>query len=301
MKLIKFLLLIPAFAIACSPVFSRKTDDQAWLEFKNSLHSERVPASVGHANSKTIRFREALEEIQLRSLLLSCMANESLKPCYENALSRKFDEVFRKLEPELGLQAATDYKQEQKRFFEEHSFDQTFAEVQAFHQRLLSGIDLRAAEHSRELSQECQKWADRDRDVRDFKSFRGGTTELPKGVFACLNEQWTRDTQLLLNETTDRLNLVIATSEASEWIKKYQIDPIYTQETHHFFNQLQEEQLARWKKNQELVRSELKFDLPLSEFVKENAQKYRKDYPFLTLEVLLTELYDQHSEKRKYQ
>ena len=270
----------------CNSVISRRTDEQAWLEFRKE--NQRQPASESEL--------AWVDEIPVRTILLSCLESGSVKSCYRSKVEIEFNKAFQKSQKSKAL---TDdaYKHELKIFNERNSFEEVFSAVQTFHQRLLSGMDLRAVDHVRELHQECQKSGTDQPAIHDYQFFNGGVTDVPKGEYACLSDRWEKDVERLLDETTDRLSLAITSKEAREWIKRYQIAPVYSTETQAYFTKKQEEQLARWNENREAIVQALNFDLSLNDFVKQETRKLRAEYAYLALEPMLTEIYEKRGKK----
>ena len=266
---------------ACSVFHAKHTDEDAWNDFRKENHAKPVSGT---------ELNQFLDQIPLRTVLLSCFGNEPLKNCYQSKLSLAFDDAFRKAQKKNSSLSDLVYKQEQKRFFQEESFEEVFASVQSFHQVLLSGIDVRAVEKAKELNEDCEKRINEEAVVQNFKEFNGGTTEVPKGQFACLSESWSRRADKLLNETLNSLSLVLVTKQSGEWIKRYQIYPIYHQETQVYLNKKFEQEKLAWNQQSLELEKTLSSSDSLEKVVKDNSPGLRKVFPHLPVEALLTEM-----------
>ena len=183
------------------------------------------------------------------------------------------------------------YKQEQKQFFQDESFEEVFGAVQSFHQLLLSGIDVRAVENAKDFNLDCAKNLNADSMVRGFKDFNGGVTEVPKGEFACLSDAWVHHADALLDETLDRLGVKLVSKEAREWIKKYQIYPVYVQETQNHLDQKFEEEKKLWSEKVNSISQKIEKSEDLEKAITDFSPSLRHDFPHLPIEVYLTELY----------
>jgi hypothetical protein len=183
---------------ACThSVLSRRTDEQAWNEYRaerlKELRARRIPASERN------ELADALEDLPVRKWVLECDLNGG-EACYQKKLASAFDGHSKKRGSASEL--------ERRRFMNEHSWENLSNEVQRFHELLLSGIDLRAVERVRRLHQSCEN--------------------VSQAYYDCVNLRWSRDQTEILNETAERLGLVITTIEAKNWIKTHQIQVIYS-------------------------------------------------------------------------
>jgi hypothetical protein len=270
---------LPFLLAACTPMLSMRTDEQAWIEYMRDLKSKRAPAS----QSLLDRFPES----SIRKILLSCNRNQQTESCYHSKALVAFDSVF-KNEP--------GYKRLQQEFFTVYSYRRVFEEVQSFHQVLLSGMDLRASDHARELLQHCD-----DRDeigvaVHSFGPYLGGDTDIPKSYYSCLNEELEKDEDQLLNETTERLGLTIVTPEARQWIRERQIHPVYEKFAHDWFQKQAAMEKEKWESERADVLSRFEPGESLPAAVKRLSGELRGEYRFLPIETYLTEL---HAEFKK--
>lgn len=271
--------LMPLILAACTPMLSTRTDEQAWLEYMRDVKSKRAPAS----SSLIDRFPET----SIRKILLSCHKSGQTESCYRSKALVAFDSVF-KNEP--------GYKRLQQEFFTVYSYDRVFSEVQAFHQVLLSGMDLRASDHARELHQRCE---DRDEigvTIQSFGPFLGGDTDIPKSYYNCLNQELEADEEQLLAETTERLGLTIVTPEARQWIRERQIRPVYEKYSHEWFRKQADAEKEKWDAERADLLGRFEQGESLQTAVKRLSGELRGQYRFLPIEVYLTEL---HAEFKK--
>lgn len=209
------------FQSGCSKVLSIRTDEQAWIEFDTESKVSRKPAEVN-----SLKLKEALSRIPVRTLLLKCGSQVSPEVCYRAGLTLQFDEAFRFTQAEAPS-TILDYKKEQKEFFEMRSYANIFAQVNHFHQSILSGIELKARERAESFFEDCDHEKNRDQVIEHFDLIFAGVGEIPKGAYACLVAHITEDESKLLAETADRVGLNIVTPEAKAWIQSRQINQIY--------------------------------------------------------------------------
>lgn len=206
----------------CNRVLSKRTDEQAWVEFDQESTRSRTPASVSDTPLK-----ENLFKIPVRTLVLKCGEQISPPACYQSALVLQFDEVFRKVQKEHPDLKLTDYRKEQADFLALRSFEQVSDEVNRFHQSVLSGIEFKARERAEALFLTCDADRKSEQPIDRFDLFTGGITEMPKGVYSCLVSKWLSTENRLLEETSDRLGLNIVTEDAKKWIKAHQIAAVF--------------------------------------------------------------------------
>ncbi|MBS1959576.1 MAG: hypothetical protein JST80_08910 [Bdellovibrionales bacterium] len=259
---------------SCAPILSKRTDEQAWIEYMQDLKSKREPAS----NAQPEKF----SEISVRGILLSCNKSPQIEACYRQKVTVSFDSAF-KNDPS--------YRKLQKEFLSQYSYDRVFAEVQSFHQVLLSGMELRAVDHIRDLHEKC---GDRDEigvTIHSFGPFLGGDTEIPKGYYSCLNDEIEKDEDQLLSETTERLGLTIVTPEAKQWIRERQIDPVYEKYTHDFFQKQMSLEKKEWDASADEIKDRIETHESLHSAVKRLSTELRGQYKFLPVEIYLTKLY----------
>ena len=215
--------------------------------------------------------------------------------CYQAKLTLQFDEAYRK----TALPNDATYKTEQKNFFQERSFENVSNEVREFHQLLLSGMDLRAADHIRELYADCE-YSSKDQTVNlEFKPFLASNSYIPKNDYACINSNWDQNESKLLSETTSRLGLIIETVEAQNWIMQMNIFPVYVQELNALLAKKSNDEQNSWNNNSSEIREKIK---PSNELLKRGpgecvAQTLKKWTPILRMgyahfpvEIPLTEL-----------
>jgi hypothetical protein len=280
-------LLVLWGAGACTPgSHFKNSDEQAWMEYQTEIHSQRAPASV--AKDAVPADLEAIaNSISARAILLSCQSGENMQACYESKVAIAFDDAFRKAQKQNSNLNPTVYKSLQKSYLAQHSFDETFSEVQSFHQRLFSGMDALALQHAKEMNETCAGETSANAPVHAYFPFNGGLSDMPKGQLNCLNEKWFNEMTALLNETSKKLDLEIKEDATKSWIQKYQIQPVFMAETLNFLKAIQETEQKKWN---EKVVPELKFTpgADREKWVSENAKQFRKDYPHLALEGMLT-------------
>jgi len=303
MNLLKFpstlvlLSLIALHLTACSKVLSHRTDEQAWNEFDQEVRLNRSPAAfVGDPHSPGLTsLHEILTNIPVRAILLKCGESGNSQTCFQSALTLQFDETFRVAQlkfPELKL---TDYKREQKAFFDFRSFDTTVDEVNRFHQSILSGLDLKAREHALDLFKGCEGEATKETAIESFKVMTSLVSEMPKGTYACLTEHWFVDQNQLLEETSDRLGLSIVTEEAKHWIKNQQISPIYESEINTIVSKKAREESERFSHEKNLVLAGFDSKLPQEKLLKEWSAKLREKYPYSPVEQWIASYAKEHT------
>ena len=90
------------------------------------------------------------------------------------------------------------------------SFDAAFQQVHGFHQRLFSGLDVRAVAEVKKLYLHC----------------------IPqKNLLAnCMEQSAQKSQEHLLEETANRLGVRFQTEAARKWILKYELEPVYQRE-----------------------------------------------------------------------
>jgi hypothetical protein len=290
------LTLILMLQACTSSVLSKRTDDQAWIEYQKEMNLKRVPASVD-SDESVKQLHTRLNEVPLRKILLSCSPTEGTRACYQQKLVLAFDEAFRQSQGKAHALSDVIYKNEQQVFLKSRAYDTVSSEVHQFHQLLLSGMDLRAVDHVRDLNHECESAS--DAPVQTYQPFSGGSFEIPKGYFACLNAGWDKDAGQLLDETSERLGLVITTPEAKEWIKQRQIYPVYDEVTRSILTKKTAENQESWNASLEEQIAKMDFSQSLTAFVKKEAEGLRSRYPYLAIEAALTDLYQKHQKDFK--
>jgi len=242
----------------CSKVLSRRTDEQAWIEFDREVKSGRVPATETDTHVPGLNaLHETLAQIPVRTLLLKCGTSIAASVCYREALVLQFDEAFRKIQSQFSELKATDYKREQKSFLELRTFAAVTDEVNRFHQSILSGLELKARVHAQDLFTDCAADTHKEAIIENFNVLSSIVFQMPKGVYACLSEHWSADQKTLLEETTDRLGLTIVTDEAKHWIKDQQISPIYESEVNATVGKKAQAEAERFHLNQ---KTEMGYD-----------------------------------------
>jgi hypothetical protein len=184
------LLCMCGLAACTSSILSKNTDDQAWIDQQKDSQ---------------------MSEISIRQIVLSCSAPETAQSCYETKLSLAFDESFRRSHRETANLTDVDYQKQRQEYLKNHPYAQSLEQVKNFHQLLLSGMELRAADHIHRLIREC----------------KSGTE-----AASCLKAKRESDATQLLTETTERLGLTIASKSARTWILEKQIYPVYDELAH---------------------------------------------------------------------
>jgi len=205
-----------ATLLACAPVLSERTDEGEWLRFRAGLAGQnRAPAAESAVDPGIREFRVLLSEVQVRSIFFECASSGSSDSCYRERLGKQFNELsmtVREKRPEINRNSLI---RERARFLETNSYEVVSAEIERFHQGLLSGIEISAREHVRGLVKSCGA------------SLRtGGVKELN----LCLKTSQKSDMDLMLAQTADRLGLRFTAKGAPEWIREHQIAPIYEME-----------------------------------------------------------------------
>lgn len=204
--------------------------------------------------------------------------------CYHAALVLQFDEVFRKAQSQFLELRTADYKREQKIFFEFRSYEAVTEEVKRFHQSILSGLELKARSHAKDLFADCESEAQKDSTIENFSVLSNLVYEMPRGTYACLSLRWGRDQKQLLDETSDRLGLSIVTEEAKNWIKAEQILPIYDSEVSSTVEKKAREELAEFRHNQGSDFAGVDAKAPQEKILKEWSIKLHEKYPYSPVE-----------------
>ncbi len=221
----KVLPIISLVSLAACTVISERSDRQAWSEFQKEMHRSRSPSSV-----EGVALQGDAFEMPFREMLLSCGSYDSPSSCYQELIARRFDESFRKFQEHHSGLGPEAYRKTKVEFLFEHSYERTLSEVNHFHQSILSGMDLSARDHARDLLKSCEHDHEKVTVIERFDLFSGGVTEVPKEVYACLAHHWEEDMSQLLSETTERLGLKLETAGVGHWILKNQISPVYESE-----------------------------------------------------------------------
>ena len=205
-----------ASLLACAPVLSERTDEGEWLRFRAGLAGQnRAPAAESAVDPGIREFRVQLSDVQVRSIFFECASSASSESCYQERLGKNFHELsmtIREKHPEINRNSLI---RERARFFETNSYEAVSAEIDRFHQGLLSGIEISVREHVRGLVNSCGA------------SLRAGRV---KELKPCLETSQRSDMDLLLAQTADRLGLRFTARGAPEWIREHQIAPIYETE-----------------------------------------------------------------------
>jgi hypothetical protein len=279
---------------SCTSVISKRSDDQAWKDYFNdwiakSAQDNRAVASSNTSVAKpSIRIlRQMIESLPLRDYLISCESRD----CYQSRLVLAFDESFRRVKDQ-GIEIRGDeYQAEQKRFLDRYSYDQLSGLVDSFHRMMLSGIELRAAQRTRDYESGCADGLSSVEQVHleGFQDFQAGVTYLPKAYFRCLQENWAKETVELLEETSQRLGMEIRSADAKKWIIEKQITPIYRRTLSELFLSRRASEMIQWKKEWSLIAAGIQWNQPIETIVREETPKIRAKFRFLNVEALLTE------------
>lgn len=266
--------------VGCSQLINVKTDEQAWIEYQIETRAKRVPASA--------TFIEQFSQVPVRKILLGCMKAQNPESCYRSEVQVGFDSIFKNHEQ---------YRRLLKDFLTFYSFDRVQQDVDAFHRVLLSGMELRAHEHAKNLILSCQSTEEIGVNLTAFKPFLGGDTDVPKGFYRCLNDHFDLDQRQLLKETAERLGLSIQTEDARQWIQLKLIHPIYEQVGREWFRKQAQADRARWNNQKEEIRKKIDFQEPVSANVKRLSSELRSEFPYLGVEVALTALFEEGPSK----
>jgi hypothetical protein len=289
MNRLKLLWLIPMFTFcglsSCSKILSQRTDEQAWLEFDKDVRSSRTPASfIETKDAAILSLHETLGTIPVRSILLKCGNANNSALCFRSSLTLQFDEAFRKTQAQFANLKLTDYKREQLAFFDFRSYDSVFDEVNHFHQSILSGLDLKARTHATELFKTCAGEAKQEATIENFNVLTNLVSEVPKGTYACMSNHWLSDEKQLLDETTDRLGLTIATEEAKLWIEAQQISPIYEAEINTSVSQKAKAEHESFQHEKDEIFAGFNAKAKQDQILKEWSAKLRERYPYSPVE-----------------
>jgi hypothetical protein len=276
-------LLIASVLIAltgCSKMISTRTDEQAWLEYQVEIRTRRQPASGATA--------EKFSKIPVRTILLECHSSQTPESCYRSKVVVAFDAEF-KSDP--------NYQRLQKEFLTFYSYARVVQEVESFHQVLLSGISLRAAERARALHVQCESSDEVGTQITKFLPYLGGDTDIPKSYYQCLNDRLHDDQVQLLQETGDRLGLKITTEAARVRILETIIHPTYEKFSHEWFRKHALEDQQKWKLNQAEIKNKIEPGETLASAVARLSRELRPQYRYMPLEVAITSLYQEWSIK----
>ncbi len=244
----KGVVLISIFLVlfgGCTTVISERTDEDAWVEFKKESLMARLPASVEvHSPAKRgmERISKQLEAVPTRALLVQCGRFSRIEACFNDAMIRRFDEIYRTDRARHEDLSDADYRRAKAEFLKNNSYAIISTEVERFHQGVLSGVDLASRARMRALFAECENaknsgsGAEPEIKLDQLELISGITTEIPKPVFACLGARWESELENALNETSRQLGLKFTTREAREWVQKNQVAPIFESELAHLLN-----------------------------------------------------------------
>ncbi len=269
---------------ACVKVLSKRSDEQAWLEFDQEIRQSRSPASRFPKSSTSEFLREALTAVPVRTLLLKCGHLASPESCYRAAITQQFDEIFRKVQSAHPELKNADYRKEQAEFLQARSFLSVSQEVNRFHQSILSGMDLLARERSADLFTHCENEASRDMPIENFSVFSGAVFEMPKAVYACLSRAWSADQDQLIEDTAERVGLTIVTSEAKAWIKREQVVQVYEQEMNELIRKKSKEEQEHFAAEKGELLKEFNPKLPQETLLKEWSKTLRARFPYSPVE-----------------
>ncbi len=202
--------------LACAPILSERTDEDEWLRFRAGLAGQgRSPASEPTVDPATRELRDLLSEVQVRSIFLECATSADSESCYQDRLEKRFDDLSLKIREKHRDLNRNSLIRERALFLGINAFEMVSSEIERFHQGLLSGIEISAREHVREVVKSCGA------------SLRANNAEEFKG---CLETSRTADMEILLAQTADRLGLRFTSKSALDWIRERQIAPIYEME-----------------------------------------------------------------------
>ena len=277
---------------ACtSSVISKRTDDQAWIDYQKERVAYRAPASVSPLS-------EALEKVQFRKMILSCHLQGS-KACYESRLAVAFDEVYRSVQgrKKNDTLSTKDYTDQRQQFLAQHSYESVKTEVQEFHRLLLSGMDVQADDRIHQLHQECESAP--IAEITQYHFFSDGLVPMPKAYFGCLNSNWNQNANELLSETADRLGIVFTSPEVKAFIREMQIDPIFKQTSAQILAKKAQKDDEAIHHDLEDLMKKMDWSLSLNAFVKKESESLRSQYPYYPVEVLLTDLYQKRKSNPK--
>ena len=198
---------------ACSPVLSERTDEAEWLRFRGSIQTQtRTPASDQAADPVRRELNAALLEVPVRSIFLECSLGAEPESCYRKQLGERLDSICESFLAKDSNLSGNRKIEARDSFLEANSFPEVQAEVERFHQGLLSGIEISTREQVKVLMKSCSK------------SAKNGD---PKFIRECLDSARGIEIDLLLTRTAERLGLRFTARGAREWIKFHQITPLY--------------------------------------------------------------------------
>ena len=280
---------------SCSKILSRRTDTQAWLEFDQEIQKNRQPASLGEKATETLgektkktqgalALQNTLMNTSVRSILLKCGENINVSSCFETTLTLHFDETFRAIQNRFPDLKTDEYKIQRKKFFEARSFEKVSDAVARFHRSILSGLDLKAREHASDLFKSCERFTETNSGIESFKILKNLQTEIPKGTYACLSDHWTADQLQLLDETSERLGIIIESESAKHWILSHEISPIYEGEILNFVEQKSRSELAQFNQKKSEIFAEYDLKAPLEKQLKPWSIKLREQFPYSPVE-----------------
>lgn len=298
MKPINFLLnaILMVLVTGCNSVISTKTDEQAWREYFSELNKQQSVESRSIASSDLAAdakrpaveiLRKIVDDLPFRDYLINCENQE----CYQSKLVIAFDEAFRRVKDQAIVIDSNEYKVEQQRFLGKFSYERMHSQVEAFHHMMLSGVELRASQRAAVLANECENTlnSNENNQIGSFEPYYGGSTYLPRAVFNCLNKKWPEELDELLNETANRLGVVISTAEAKKFIIQKQISPTYRKTLNELFVKRKNDETNQWVRDWPSIAVQIDWKKPIAEVVQNEVSKQREKYRFLNLEALITE------------
>ena len=282
---------------ACTSVISTRSDEEAWnayfSDWKKTMQSESraiasSSATATNANGKSGLkiLRQMLDLVPLRNDLISCENRE----CYQSRLVIAFDEAVRRLKDQGIVIRSEDYVTEQKAFLDSYSYETMIERVDAFHRTMLSGIEVSASTRVKEFESNCGSGIESGESVHldGFQGMPAGMVYLPKSYYQCLSQGWNQELSALLDETAQRLGIVIRTEDAKKWITQRQIIPVYRKTLASLFLQRREEELKSWNRDWSTISAKIDWKKPLVEIVRDETPKLRRKFHYLPVESLLT-------------
>ena len=280
------LLFSAFFLVSCSKVLSKRTDTQAWIEFDQELLTSRSPASQEpHVSDEIVVFRERLQAIPVREVLLKCGHGEAAERCFQETISRNFDEVFRSSKGTSIRSDLKTYTSERNRFLKVRAFSVVLDEVNRFHQSQLSGLDLKAREQAIRLIEHCDSEKIEHPLIESFGVLPGISYEMPKSTYACLSSKINEDWSKLIKETSDRLGFTIESDAAKQWIISEQLNPVYETEMNHWLQKKQNEERVEFEKDIPNLRLTFKSQKNTEvAWVRDLSGSFRAKYPHSPVE-----------------
>ncbi len=249
----------------------QKTDETAWIEYRQA-QVHRAPAEAQVMSAGLNQFRNELDAISVRRLLIGCLKSSSLEQCYREQLDKSFESTFKYVSQRRGQQGLADVHDAEKALFlGQNEFEKVFAEVKAFHENLLQGLQHEVELESSRIFEMCKSQGEKNELPSEFSFTQDEPVFLKNGVFLCLSGQWVPLQDHALDLELGRIGIVLETPQARDWLKAKTIEPWVHQTW------------SRWI-DQESRREKSEFSLGLSEWAFTQKNELLADFKWFEVE-----------------